>query len=320
MNEPDVISSPEGARDLVFKNEISHSVRDDASRRISRPNGLEMTALIRWGADLLESSGISRPQWTAEHLLAERLGCLPVDLYAMAPKLLEGDRLLYRADVAARANGVPLQYLLGTADFYGRRFAVGPGVFNPRPETEVLVEVALGILALRQAQGERLCIADVGTGSGAIAVTLAKERPELDLVAVERSSVALHFARRNASTHGCGIHFVHGDLLEGMLPRSLDAIVANPPYLNPAQAADWPRELAWEPWLALDGGSAGLALIARLIAQAGAVLKPSGWMALEIGMDQAEGVRILAQQNGFRVERIVKDLANLDRVAVLWKN
>ena len=354
MNEPDVISSPEGARDLVFKNEIS------------RPNGLEMTSLIRLGTGLLEEAGIERPQWVAEQLLSERIGCLPVDLYVCDIKVLEGDRLLYRADVAARANGVPLQYLLGTADFYGRRFAVGPGVFNPRPETEILVDVALELLPLTlpspqrgegkdesalspsrgegkdesalspsrgegkdesalspsggEGQGEGAVVADVGAGSGAIAVTLAKERPELDLVAVERSSVALHFARRNALTHGCGIHFVHGNLLEGISPGSLDAIVANPPYLNPAQAREWPRELAWEPWLALDGGSAGLALFARLIAQAGAVLKPSGWMALEIGMDQADGVRGLAEQNGFRVERIVKDLANLDRVAVLWKN
>ncbi len=279
--------------------------------------------LIQEGTRVLEQAQVHRPQWTAEQLLAERVGCLPVDLYAMAPKLLEGDLLLYRADVAARANGVPLQYLLGTADFYGRRFAVGPGVFNPRPETELLVEVALDVIARREAPKQspgKQVVADIGTGSGAIAVTLSKERPELEVIAIEQSSVAMHFACRNAAAHGCEIRFLHGNLLEGFEPESLDAIVANPPYLDPEQAKNWPRELAWEPWLALDGGTEGVELIGTLMRQAAAVLKPGGPMILEIGMDQANSVRILAEQNGFCVDRIVKDLADLDRVAVLWKN
>jgi release factor glutamine methyltransferase len=163
-------------------------------------------------------------------------------------------------------------------------------------------------------------VADVGAGSGAIAVTLAKERPGLKVIAIEQSSVAMHFARRYAAAHGCEIRFLQGDLLAGFAPESLDAVVTNPPYLNPAQAATWPRELAWEPWLALDGGQEGIEITAKLIRQAGRVLKPSGWLALEIGMDQAGGVRRLAEQNGFRVDRIIQDLAGLDRVAILWKN
>lgn len=274
--------------------------------------------LIQEGARVLEDARVHQPKWTAEQLLAERLGCLPVDLYATQPKILEGERLLYRADVAARAGGVPLQYLLGTADFYGRRFAVGPGVFNPRPETEILVETVLELLRGQSPSG--VCIADVGTGSGAIAVTLAKERPGLEVIAIEQSFVAMHFARRNAATYGCEIHFVRGNLLEGLGLESLDAIVANPPYLNPAQAVSWPRELSWEPWLALDGGQEGIEITAKLIRQAVRVLKPSGWMALEIGMDQAGDVQKLAEQNGFRVDRIIQDLAGLDRVAVLWKS
>ena len=238
-----------------------------------------------------------------------------MDLYARAAAVPAELSLKYRGDLAARAGGVPLQYLLGTADFYGRRFSVGPGVFNPRPETEVLVETALELIEARA-----LRVADVGAGSGAIAVTLAVERPDLEVIAVEQSAVALHFARRNALAHGCDIHFVLGNLLEGVLPESVDAVVANPPYLNPEQAKIWPRELAWEPWLALDGGQGGVELTARLIRQAVVVLKPAGWMALEIGMDQAAVVADFAEQNGFRVERVVQDLAGLDRVAVLWKN
>jgi len=295
--------------------------------------------LIREGARTLEQAQVHRPQWTAEQLLAERVGCLPVDLYASPPAIELEKSFQYEADVAARASGVPLQYLLGSADFYGRRFAVGPGVFSPRPETEVLVETALDLLAVRaepveartfilrqaclsgrQAQDERFRVADIGAGSGAIAVTLAKERPELEVIAVERSAVALHFARRNAAAHGCEIQFLLGNLLEGFAPESLDAIVANPPYLDPEQSGNWPRELAWEPWLALDGGAGGVELIGTLIRQAAAVLRPGGPMILEIGMDQANSVRALAERNGFRVEQIVKDLAGFDRVMVLWKS
>ena len=285
-----------------------------------------MIRLIQEGSQALSQAQVQRPQWTAEQLLAERLGCLPVDLYVQTPAVTEETALRYRADVAARANGVPLQYLLGTADFYGRQFAVGPGVFNPRPETEILVETVLDLLGSdpKKSFGGQTSssfrIADIGTGSGAIAVTLAKERPELEMVAVEQSAVALHFARRNAAAHGCNVRFLQGNLLEGFAPESLDAVIANPPYLNPAQAGTWPRELSWEPWLALDGGSEGLGLMERLIRQAGPVLRPGGWMVLEIGMDQAAGVRTLAEQNSFRIERIVRDLADLDRVAVLWKS
>ena len=277
--------------------------------------------LIQEGARTLAAARVHRPEWTAEHLLAERVGCLPVDLYASAPAIEFEKSYQYRADVAARAGGVPLQYLLGTADFYGRRFAVGPGVFNPRPETEILVETALELLPVRGelVEPRTFRVADVGTGSGAIAVTLAKECSNLKLIAVERSDMALHFARRNAAAHGCGIRFLQGDLLEGFAPESLDAIVANPPYLDPEQSAAWPRELAWEPWLALDGGEKGMEIAAKLIRQAARALKPSGWMALEIGMEQAAGIRKLAEQNSFRVDRIVQDLTGLDRVAVLWK-
>ena len=289
----------------------------------ARDRGLAMT-LLKSAAQVLEQAGISRPQWTAEQLLAERLGCLPVDLYSKAPAVPLEDSIQFRAAVAARAGGMPLQYLLGSADFYGRRFSVGPGVFNPRPETEVLVEVALDVMG-RSVRGELVeprtfRVADAGTGSGAIAVTLAMERPGLEVIAVEQSAVALHFARRNAASHGCTVQFLLGNLLEGFAPESLDAIVANPPYLDAEQSASWPRELAWEPWIALDGGAEGTELIGTLIRQAAAVLKPGGPMILEIGMDQAAGVRMLAEQKGFRVDRIVQDLAGLDRVVVLWKN
>ncbi len=310
MSEPNVISSP-----------------------------IEMTALIRWGVDLLGRSGISRPQWTAEQLLAERLGCLPVDLYVQAPAIGSEDRVRFHSDVAARANGVPLQYLLGTADFYGRSFHVGPGVFIPRPETEVVVDVALELLRggdagrpeqavhpstqLRMngaSKGHRPVAVDVGTGSGILAITLAAEVPGLVPVAVELSSVALRFARRNAARHECAVRFIQGDLLEGFAADSVDLIMANPPYLNPEELSSWPRELVWEPILALSGGSDGMDLIARLLRQARQALGRGGWILLEIGMGQGQRVQALAEETGFRVEQIVPDMSGIERVVALWKS
>ena len=284
--------------------------------------------MIQEAAGILLEARVHRPQWTAEQLLAERLGCLPVDLYVEPPAVPSKKSVQFLSDIAARANGVPLQYLLGSADFYGREFSVGPGVFIPRPETEVLIDAVLNMLSIpvraelvEARGGDSPVLVDVGTGSGAIAITLAKERPGLRPLAVERSSVALHFARRNALRHRAEVSFIQGDLLAGLVPQSVDCIVANLPYLNPTDALTWPRELAWEPWLALDGGVEGVALIEQLLAQAPRVLKLEGRVVLEIGMGQAEQVRTLAEENGFEPEKIIPDLAGLDRVMVLrWSN
>ena len=350
--------------------------------------------LIQEATDILGQAQVHRPQWSAEQLLAERLGCLPVDLYVEAPPIAKEESGQFFADVAARAGGVPLQYLLGSTDFYGREFAVGPGVFIPRPETEVLIDVVLEIMgspahrgrgvqarssaparptSLREiprssptdqhagdtmpardfeclhapspagrlapdtrsvyeacptpARSAGFVLVDVGTGSGAIAITLAKEQPGLRVIAIDPSTVALHFARRNAQRHECQISLLQGDLLECLVPHSVDLVIANLPYLDPAEASTWPRELSWEPWLALDGGKGGVELIGRLLAQAPGVLRPGGRVVLEIGMDQGESVRTLAERHGFQVEQILPDLAGIERIAILramnpsaWKN
>ena len=161
---------------------------------------------------------------------------------------------------------------------------------------------------------------DVGTGSGILAVTLAAEVPGLVPVAVELSSVALQFARRNATEQECAVRFIQGDLLDGFAQDSVDLVVANLPYLNPEERSSWPRELAWEPWLALSGGRDGMDLIVRLLRQAKRVLRPDGGILLEIGMGQAPRVQALADQTGLRVEQVVPDLAGIERVVALWKS
>ncbi len=278
-----------------------------------------VTELLASAAEALQAAGISRPRWTAEQLLSSRLGCRPIELYLELPPVRSEQAVRFQTDVAARVSGVPLQYLTQSGAFYGRDFEVGPGVFIPRPETEILVEVALD-LAHRQTAGlpnARPVVVDVGTGSRAIAVTLKLEQPKLDVVAIDRSEIALSFARQNAQRHHCLIRLLKGDLIDPLAPRSADLIVANLPYLDPGKAAMWPPELHWEPWLALDGGEGGLSMISALIQRVPLVLKPLGQALLEIGMEQASAVRDIAQENGLIVERVVRDLAGMDRVVVL---
>ncbi len=268
---------------------------------------------------VLEAADVPRPRWTAEQLLAHRLFCRPIELYLESPPLTENQWIRFDADVAARANGVPLQYLTGTAGFYGRDFLVGPGVFIPRPETEVLIDAVLYTASHLPAKagGGPIAAADIGTGSGAVAVTLALEKWNLHVTGVDRSSIALSFACRNAVRHGVRVDFLEGDLLSPLAPCSMDLIAANLPYLDPLKAAEWPRELAWEPWLALDGGERGISSIRELIRQAPSVLKPGGSLILEIGEEQTASVREAADQRGFHLERMVHDLAGRDRVLVL---
>ena len=282
--------------------------------------------LIRSAAAALEESEVPRPRWTAEQLLARRLGCLPVELYLKEFDLPSGEELRFRAEVSARAQGMPLQYLMGIADFYGREFRVGPGVFIPRPETEILVEAMLAFLPVHPElsrrrngalKGTAPFVVDVGTGSGAIAVTLALERPDLRVAAIERSEPALAFARENIRRHAAPVRMLQGELVEPLADQSVDWLAANPPYLDPAAAGDWPREIGWEPWMALDGKEGGLSFIGALIGQAGRVLKPQGRLILEIGMGQAGPVRRLAAGQGMRVEEVVPDLAGIERILIL---
>ena len=320
---------------------------------------------LNWGFQQLELAEVLRPRWTAEQLLSHRLGCRPVQLYLEPPPLSDEQAIRFRADVAARAHGMPLQYLIGSTEFYGREFLVGPGVFIPRPETEVLIDTVLKmerqrggfagiggragtdlvsgpLHSLRETRerGRRFerpaspgpaaygeasplplpLIVDVGTGSGAIAVTLAMECPGAQVQAIDKSPTALSFARRNAERHGCEISFMEGDLLAAVAPNSADLIVANLPYLNPADAPTWSRELHWEPWLALDGGQEGLSLIQKLMRQAASVLKQDGKLLLEIGAGQSRQIQQDAGASGFRADQIILDLAGLERVMVLWKN
>lgn len=248
------------------------------------------------------------PRAEARLLLASVLG-LPIEALIARPERPVDETTAARfADLAARrSRGEPVAYLLGEKEFYGRSFAVSPAVLVPRPETELLVELALA--RLRPLPTPR--VLDLGTGSGCIAVTLALECPAASLLAVERSADALAVARANAHRLGARVEFVLGDWYENLDGR-FDAIVANPPYVAAADAHL--LALQQEPRDALVAGADGLADLRRIVAAAPAHLHPGGWLAVEHGHDQAARVHRLFALASFVAIETHRDLAGIDRV------
>ncbi|HUX68412.1 MAG TPA: peptide chain release factor N(5)-glutamine methyltransferase [Terriglobales bacterium] len=268
--------------------------------------------LLVQAAAALERAGVAEPRLTAAVLLAHRLGRDRAYLYAHSEAELPAEeQAAWERLIARRAAGAPLQYLTGEQEFYGRRFQVSPAVLIPRPETELVVEAALE----RLPPDAPARIVDVGTGSGCIAVTLALERPQAEVVATDRSSAALAVARANAAALGARVAFVETDLLAG-LAGPFDLIVSNPPYVAEAELATLQPEVReHEPRAALVAGPLGTEIYARLIPQAQAALRPGGWLVLELGYESAAAVRELLGAGWGEVETR-RDLQGWERVLV----
>jgi release factor glutamine methyltransferase len=273
-------------------------------------------ALLAEGARRLTEAGLPTARQDAEWLLAAVLGVERLALYLEPERALaEADGGRYRALVARRAGHEPLQHLLGYEDFHGLRLRVTPDVLIPRPETEGLVAWALELLAGIPADKSPL-LADIGTGSGAIACALATVRPDARVLATELSPAALAVAEGNVRALGLAdrVCLLAGDLLEPLAaePGRLAMIVANAPYLPSGILL--PREVCdFEPRQALDGGPDGLAVIRRLLAAAPTALRPGGWLVLEIGEDQAATVGGLMNAQGFVDVAAREDLRGVKR-------
>jgi release factor glutamine methyltransferase len=257
-------------------------------------------------ADVSDSSRLD-----AELLIAHLLGTTRSQVLASLPDTLLATQVDALEElVQRRIAGEPVAYIVGYREFYGRRFAVSPAVLTPRPETELLVEWAIGWLV----SSPNATVVDIGTGSGAIAISVALETPStVRVLASDVSAVALDVARRNADTLGADrVELLHGDLLEPV-DGTVDLILANLPYLR-ADQVDGNRDLSAEPRLALDGGVGGLELIDRLIKQSPTNLAPNGAVALEIDSSQAGGVadRLRTELPDARIS-IHQDLAGMDR-------
>jgi release factor glutamine methyltransferase len=227
--------------------------------------------------------------------------------------LTEEQAASYSLLIARRQQNEPIQYILGEQEFYGLRFAVTPAVLIPRPETEHLVEAVLA----RLPHDAPVRIADVGTGSGAIAVALAHSLPLAEVEALDISPDALKVAVQNARAHGVEnrVHCQHSDLLSAVTGQQFDAIISNPPYIAWSDVLE-PQVAEWEPHGALFAGPSGFEIYARLIPQAAGLLKPGGLLALEIGFgQQAEIESLLCKDRRWSASHFQHDLQGIPRVA-----
>jgi release factor glutamine methyltransferase len=272
-------------------------------------------ALLKWTADYFKQKGIETARLDAEILLAHALGTDRLRLYLDFEKPVQAEeRARFRELVKRRAEErVPVAYLTGTREFWSLSLAVTPDVLVPRPDTETLIEAVLAELPDVEAE---LSAFDLGTGSGAIALALAKERPKLRVVASDVSAAALAVAEQNASTLGLAdrVRFVHGAGFEPVLGQRFHAIVSNPPYLAEAEAASLAPELAHEPRGALFAGADGAALLRQIAHEAPLFLEPGGLIALELAPAQADEMTQCLSRCGFDGPRVHRDLGGRARV------
>jgi release factor glutamine methyltransferase len=285
--------------------------------------------VVRWTTARFTERALATPRLDAEILVGHVLGLPRIQLYVQSERVLTPEELAaLRELIKRRQAGESVAYLVGHKEFWKLDFTVDARVLVPRPDTETLVEEAIARLGEPQAHADGAPqadapqadappprIADVGTGSGALAVTLAKLRAGATVVASDVSVAALEVARANAERHAAVVTFVEGDLDAPLAAHApFDLIVANLPYIPTGDLSLLPPDVRSEPALALDGGPDGLDLVRRLVAAALALLSPGGALALEIGVGQAEATSALLRDAGFADVQTRKDLAGIGRV------
>lgn len=268
--------------------------------------------VVRRAAEYLERHDVDAPLPTAERLLIDVLGTDRAGLYRREEPLRGIEARAFGQALCRRCAGVPTQHLTGEAGFRRLSLTVRPGVFVPRPETEVVVDAALETLRSRR----RPVVVDVGTGTGAIALALKQERPDATVWAVDRSPEAIELAEENALRTGLEIRLVRSDLLTGLDDAAvgrIDLVVSNPPYIEPHRFASLPAEVRADPTEALVGGPA---VYASLFPQAAARLESGGAVVVEIDEEQAATVSKAAADAGAVKTSVRSDLTGRDRVIV----
>ena len=261
----------------------------------------------------LEASGSVFARREAEWLLEAATGLSRAQFIAADRPLDKHERARFTDLLVRRVAGEPLQYVTGVAGFRKLELAVGPGVFIPRPETELLAERAM------QRLPRRGTIVDVGTGSGAIALSIADERPAAHVWATEVSPEAFAWAQKNRDALGSDVELVLGDLFDGLpakLEERIDVVVANPPYVPESGRAFLPMDVVGhEPKVALFGSDDGLSVIRRIVADARRWLRKRGWVVLEVGDRQGSAVADLLAAAGYRDAAVHRDLTGRERIA-----
>ncbi|MCP4667139.1 MAG: peptide chain release factor N(5)-glutamine methyltransferase, partial [Deltaproteobacteria bacterium] len=251
--------------------------------------------LLKVTTDYFKGKGIENPRLDAEVLLAHQLKSERLALYLNLDQPLTKEEISgYRTSVKRRVQREPLQYITGVQEFWSLEFAVGPQALIPRPESEMLVELAMGLLKVTGQERDHVpAIVDVGTGCGALAVSLACEMAHAKVWATDISLAALELARQNALKHRVAdrVSFLEGDLLKPLenLEQRFDVILSNPPYVASEEYEALPPEVRdYEPRLALDGRRGGMCYVERMIKEAPDYLFPGGWLLIEMAPHQTE--------------------------------
>lgn len=278
------------------------------------PKTWTIGALVKWATDDFRARGIENPRLDAELLVAHALHVDRMRVILDAARPLEGDELhKLRELVKRRRAHEPVAYLRGEREFYGLRFRVDGRVLIPRPDTETLVDVAL---ARTRHVSMSTRMVDLCTGSGCVAIAIARQRPTACVFATDVSPGAIEVARDNAQRLGAyNVAFGVGDLFAPVGERRFDVVTANPPYIASAEIPTLQSDIKdFEPRVALDGGADGLDVVRRIVAEAPALLVPGGVLALEIGAGQADATAELLRASGFVDVRADRDIARIERV------
>lgn len=277
-------------------------------------------ALTR-ASSFLREKGAKDPVFEAELMIRHCLGWDRTKYLISMMEPIAKETLAQLDELCQRRSAhEPLQYMFGEQEFYGRSFAVRPGVLIPRPETEILVEQVLAAAATVWSEQKGLAVADIGTGSGAICITLALEKPDWQVTTVDLSPDATAVATENAERLGAAVRFLQGDLVQPLLTagEKVDILVSNPPYIPSRDVDELDEEVRLhEPRLALDGGDDGLDCYRRLCEALPELLRDKAVVAFEVGIYQAKDVAVLMRESGAIDEvRIVPDLAGIERVVI----
>lgn len=281
---------------------------------MAQPQTWTTLSVLDWTTKRFTEAGIAGARLEAQLLLAHVLQCTRTQLYMAFDKpLAEGELAGYRALIKRRLGGEPVAYLLGEHEFWGIPVYVDPNVLVPRPDTETVIEVARSTRADRAAPCRVL---DLCTGSGAIALALAKELPASTVIATDVSPDAIAIAKRNVERAGLSarVEVRHGDLFAPVAGETFDLIASNPPYIATAVIDTLSAEVKREPRLALDGGADGLSFYDRICAEAPGYLAPGGALVVEHGFEQADAVRARFERAGFTDVALVHDLGKNPRV------
>jgi len=272
--------------------------------------------ILEWTTGFLKQKGVESPRLEAELLLAHARQCQRIRLYTdIDEELTDAQRVQMRESVQRRAKREPLAYIIGTREFYGRRFEVGPGVLIPRPETETLVDTCLERIPKDQPR----TVAEVGFGSGCIAITIARQRPLCKVTATDVSARAMEIASRNVQQLEVSdrVTLLSGDVLEPLLADGamFDGLISNPPYIRDDERESLAPEVSQhEPAEALFAGTDGLNIVRRIVAGASNILKPGAFIALELDPAQCDAVAKLLKASGFGTTAVRCDLSGNKRI------